>query len=202
MVKTNAAVPPTIGSIFVDIDSGDLRNLQKIQQLGENEIARERGMWCDYYYGTAIALIASGLIAEHMLPGQPNRNKVSVTFKSTDERKYGVDYLQIFKRNSHHFRVVKGITKEESDSRAQEKNLNRHINKKAVPNLRPILREETVVNPDRVQYECFEEKILIEAFRKMPIDARDHLIRYVEAITETEPEKCAPHLRLITGDRS
>jgi hypothetical protein len=114
MANPNAKTSPTPTVTFVEMDSWDHRT---IRGLKENEIGRYRTPYADMYFGTSAALIAAGLVEEHMLPGQPNRNKVSQSFPSQDGRKWGIGYLQIFKQNSRIFQLRKGISKDEERRR-------------------------------------------------------------------------------------
>lgn len=87
----------------------------------EDEVRKEEwGPRLDVYTGTAAALIKAGIVEEHMLPGQPGRNKTCVTFKGPPGLgRYGEGYVQI-KRHGSKFSVRKCVSAEETARRMAE----------------------------------------------------------------------------------
>ncbi len=82
-------------------------------ELRDDEVAYEKLPEFDRYLGTAIALISAGIIEEHMLPGQPNRGKASVTVAGPD------GFIVITRENDRLFAVQVSISAEEIARRAE-----------------------------------------------------------------------------------
>jgi hypothetical protein len=85
------------------------------RKFRSDEVRKTEYSWKDVYTGTAVALIKAGVVEEHMLPGQPGRNKTSVTFNGKSD----ADYMQIARRGPNVFIVRKGIGEEEHKRRSR-----------------------------------------------------------------------------------
>lgn len=87
------------------------------RKLQENQIALFKMPYHDEYTGAPHVLIAAGIIAADMLPGQPGRGKTRSRIGEGTP-----DWMRIRLKNGRHIIVTKGITKEESDRRHAEQN--------------------------------------------------------------------------------
>jgi len=79
-------------------------------------IEKRECFWADFFTGVAADLVAAGVVEEHMLPGQPGRNKTSVTLG----RRGDPDDIQIRRLSKKRFKVRKGIPAEERRRRREE----------------------------------------------------------------------------------
>lgn len=91
-----------------------------------DEVRKTECYWGDYYQGTAEALVNAGLVEMHMLPGQPGRNKVSITF---DRRRDEVEGISKITKQGRIYTVFVRVSKEERDRREAQQAL---LNQKAV----------------------------------------------------------------------
>lgn len=116
--------------------------MQKQDFTGKNRRSEEKPLeysqwwWCDRWAGTADQLVEAGVVEKHMLPGQPGRNKSSVTFGKKGNG-YGPDYVQIQRRGRYLFTVRKGISEEEEQLRKERRDKERELERK-VSNLNEI----------------------------------------------------------------
>lgn len=82
-----------------------------------DEVEKRSQICSDTYIGTAAALIAAGIVEEHVLPGQPGRNKMSVTFQGEERGRCRPGWLQIKRVRSKKFEVIVGVSLEERERR-------------------------------------------------------------------------------------
>lgn len=85
-------------------------------------VRQEKKCRYDRYFGTADALIQAGIVEEHMLPGQPGRNKVCVTLNGKrGQQAGGPGYIQIQRTGKNRFVVTKGLDQAEQERRTAER---------------------------------------------------------------------------------
>lgn len=77
-----------------------------------SDIKLEENLDHDEYFAYPADLIALGIITPDMLPGQPGRNKTTVTINGRKGRAPGPDYLQI-RHVGKRVRVKVGLSQEE-----------------------------------------------------------------------------------------
>lgn len=91
-------------------------------------LAFRKSEYCnfDVFVGSADDLISAGIIERHMLPGQPGRNRTSVTINGDNGGWYRLvnrgnpGYIRIALRSKNTLRVVKGISLKERKRRLLE----------------------------------------------------------------------------------
>jgi hypothetical protein len=76
--------------------------------------------WADFWTGTAEQLIAAGIVAQHMLPGEPGQNKTCVTYGTLNRKTNNRcgDYMQILRKGKKKYRVTKAISVREEKRRS------------------------------------------------------------------------------------
>jgi hypothetical protein len=113
MADANRTRSSVNGIIIIEAPEGERGTLR------DDEIAYQKLLNCDSFAGTATALIAVGIIEEHMLPGQPNRGKKIAVIEGSEGERWAPGYIEITRIDARLFEARVGVASEESERRHQ-----------------------------------------------------------------------------------